>query len=147
MANGTESVTSHRINVGMMLVDGDCQGSILHLTEPLSFWGGLDPETGRIIDKSHPQCDRCVTNRILLLPGTRGSTSSPGVLVESLRLGTGPAGIILRQPDMTVLVAVNIAAELYGRSIPVLIVNRSEWSAFSAVGEASIRSDTIILSG
>ena len=37
MANGTESVTSHRINVGMMLVDGDCQGSILHLTEPLSF--------------------------------------------------------------------------------------------------------------
>ena len=105
-----------------VVIDGECQAETLVLEEPLSFWGGLDPQSGRIIDERHPQLGHSVTGRILIMPGTRGSTSSPGALCESLRLGTGPAGILLPAPNVTILTAVTVAAELYDRSIPVLAI-------------------------
>ncbi len=65
------------------------------LHEPLSFWGGIDPTEGRIIDPHHPQLGESITGRVLVIPAGRGSSSSSSVLAESLRLGTGPAAIVL----------------------------------------------------
>ncbi|HEX6988308.1 MAG TPA: DUF126 domain-containing protein, partial [Bacillota bacterium] len=76
---------------GQPLVDGTASGPLLRLDEPLSFWGGLDPASGRIIDRRHPQHGLAVTGRVLLMPGGRGSSSSSTVLAEAIRLGTGPA--------------------------------------------------------
>ncbi len=95
--------------------------SKLVLTAPLSFWGGFDPGSGEIIDRHHPQCGESVAGRVLHMPGTRGSTSSPGALVEAIRLGCGPEKIVLPQADMTVLTAVFVARELYGIEVPVEI--------------------------
>jgi len=106
---------------------GDCSAAVLVLDEPLSFWGGLDPGTGLIIDERHPQKGRSVAGRILLMPGTRGSTSAAGALCESLRLGTGPAAFILPAPDALILAAVSIAAELYDRVTPVLAIGLANW--------------------
>ena len=93
----------------------------LRLKEPLSFWGGLDPVTGRIVDRHHPQFGECIKGRKLVMDRTRGSTSSPGTLVEAIRLGNGPAEIVLREPDMTVLSAVRVAKTLYDVEIEVRI--------------------------
>jgi len=127
-----------KVKARLVIFDGECRAETLVLDEPLSFWGGLDPQTGRIIDQRHPQHGATVTGRILMLPGTRGSTSSPGALCESLRLGTGPAGILLPVPNMTILTAVTVAAELYQCSIPVLIVEQSEWDKLSLSKEIHI---------
>ena len=131
--------TAH-IKASLVLFDGECRAETLVLDEPLSFWGGLDPQTGRIIDERHPQQGATVTGRILILPGTRGSTSSPGALCESLRLGTGPAGILLPAPNVTILTAVTVAAELYQCSIPVLVVDQSEWDKFCLFEEIQMYS-------
>ena len=40
---------------GRWLHGESISGQILRLDEPLSFWGGLDPSTGEIIDQAHPQ--------------------------------------------------------------------------------------------
>ena len=98
--------------------------SVLQLEEPLSFWGGLDPETGIIIDIHHPQCGESIAGRILELPRTCGSTSSPGLLVEALRLGNGPAKVVIGEADMTIISAVFIAKELYDIDVPVVIDSR-----------------------
>ena len=111
----------------MVVFAGDCRAATLVLDEPLSFWGGLDPQTGLIIDEQHPQKGQSVAGRILLMPGTRGSTSAGGALCESLRLGTGPAALILPAPDALILAAVTIAARLYDRVTPVLAVNKADW--------------------
>ena len=60
----------------MVVFAGDCSAETLVLDEPLSFWGGLDPKTGLIIDEQHPQKGQSVAGRVLLMPGTRGSTSA-----------------------------------------------------------------------
>lgn len=95
--------------------------SELRLQEPLSFWGGLDPDTGRIIEKGHPQFGESIAGRDLFLPRSRGSTSSPAVLVEAIRRGNGPAKIIIGEPDMVVIGATFVAEQLYNVSVPVVI--------------------------
>lgn len=86
----------------------------LTLTEPLSFWGGIDPLTGKIIDASHPQVGESITGKVLRMPYSRGSSSSPSVLAESLRLGTGPVEIVLGRPDPMVVLGSVVARLLYG---------------------------------
>jgi len=44
-----------KVKARLVIFDGECRAETLVLDEPLSFWGGLDPQTGRIIDERHPQ--------------------------------------------------------------------------------------------
>ncbi|HEX6989949.1 MAG TPA: DUF126 domain-containing protein [Bacillota bacterium] len=99
----------------------------MRLDEPLSFWGGLDPATGRIIDRRHPQHGLVVTGRVLLMPGGRGSSSSSTVLAEAIRLGTGPAAILLTERDAIIALGAMVAGELYGRVCPVVWISPSTW--------------------
>jgi uncharacterized protein len=114
---------------GRTLVEGEANGPALVLSEPVSFWGGLDPSTGRIVEANHPQRGTSVTGRILVMPSGRGSSSSATVLAESIRAGTGPAGIVLREADDILVVGALAAEELYGVSIPVVLASPEAYDA------------------
>jgi predicted aconitase with swiveling domain len=103
-----------------VLVDGVATGELLRLAEPLSLWGGLDTETGLIIDRNHPQVGRSMTGAIVSMPHGRGSSSSSSVLAEALRVGTGPAGFILDTPDSILVVGSLVAHRLYGKVCPIV---------------------------
>jgi hypothetical protein len=105
---------------GRVLADGAAEGPALVLGEPLSLWGGVDPATGLIIDARHPQLGSSVTGRVLVLPAARGSSSSSSVLAEAVRAKTGPAAILLGEPDLILAVGSAVAEELYGVRVPVL---------------------------
>lgn len=100
---------------------GTARGRVLRLDEPLSFWGGTDT-AGRIIDRHHPQSGESVTGRVLVMLSGRGSSSSSSVLAEQLRRGTGPAAIVLGEPDAIVTLGAIVAAELYGVAVPVALL-------------------------
>jgi hypothetical protein len=121
------------------LVEGSASGAALVLEEPLSFWGGLDPASGAIIEASHPQRGEVVTGRILVLPSGRGSSSSATVLAESIRLGTGPAGIVLSETDDIIAVGALVAAELYGTMIPVVVASTRAFGAVNDGDRISLR--------
>jgi len=105
------------------LVSGEAEGEVLTLDEPLSFWGGLDPATGRIVDVHHPQRGEQVTDKVLVMPSGRGSSSSSSVLAEAIRAGTAPAAIVLREPDPILALGAIVARELYGRAMPVAVAD------------------------
>ena len=109
------------IRQGRSYVGGDAEGVALVLDAPLSFWGGVEAETGCIIDASHPQRGACVAGRILVMPGARGSSSSSSVLAEAIRLGTAPRGIVLASPDPILTVGALVARSLYGLSCPIVV--------------------------
>ena len=67
-----------------VLVDGRAEGRILKLRAPISFWGGVDPVTARVIDARHPDRGVSIEGRILCLPGMIGSSSAAP---RSARLG------------------------------------------------------------
>ena len=56
------------------------------------------------------------------MPSGRGSSSSSSVLAECLVNGTGPAAILLGEPDAILVAGAFVAAELGGPRCPVLVV-------------------------
>ena len=104
----------------------------LALAEPLSFWGGLDPDTGAVADRRHPQHGARVAGSVLVMPFGRGSSSGSSVLAEALRQGNGPAAIVLKAPDEIIVIGVLVAAELYGTECPVVVVAENDYE--TAVG-------------
>lgn len=111
------------------LVPGPIDGTILRLDEPLSFWGGVDAAEGKIVDQAHPQHGTRFEGRVVVMPGTRGSSGTPGVLGETLRLGVGPSAIIVPAPDINLVAGSLAAAALYGTTCPVLVLPDSDYSA------------------
>jgi predicted aconitase with swiveling domain len=100
---------------------GVASAPALRLRAPLSLWGGLDVETGRVIDRSHADLGACVSGRVLVMQGGRGSSSSSAVLAEALRLGTGPVAIVLATPDPILTVGALVAERLYGVRCPIVV--------------------------
>lgn len=109
---------------GEPLVAGRAAGRALILGEPLSLWGGLDPETGEIVDRRHPQSGQSVSGRILVLPWGRGSSSSSSILLEAVRRGTAPLALLLQESDPILVLGAAVALELYRRAPPVLVLGK-----------------------
>jgi hypothetical protein len=114
---------------GRVLFDGPAQGRAMVMSEPLSLWGGLDPETGLVIAAQHPRHGEDLTGRVLVMRSGRGSSSSSSVLAEAVRTGHAPAAILLREPDTILAVGAAVAAELYGIRVPVLVLRPPGHSA------------------
>ena len=99
----------------------DPAGRVLVLAEPLSLWGGVDPATGEIVDRHHPQRGERLAGRIVVMPAGRGSSSSASVLAELACAGVAPAAIVIGEPDLILSIGSAVAEELYGVEIPVLV--------------------------
>ena len=106
--------------IGQPLMPGAARGPLLKLRAPISFWGGIDSASGRIIDVRHPDHGRCIAGTILALPGTIGSSSSSSVLLELIHKGRAPAALILAAPDAILLLALVVAAEMGWAGPPAL---------------------------
>ncbi len=115
----------------LFLVAGEARGEVLKLDEPLSFWGGVDPETGEIIDLRHPQSGMSVKGKILMMPFGRGSSSGSSIIAEGIRSGSGPSGIIMMEADEIIALGSIVADEIYGKAMPVVIVDKSEYESFT----------------
>lgn len=111
------------------LAPGEGRGEALVLSEPLSFWGGIDAATGRIIDARHPDLGVGVAGRVLVLPSGRGSSSSSSVLAEAVRAGVAPAAIVLRDADPILALGSIVAWELYGAAPPVVVLPGQAYEA------------------
>lgn len=107
---------------GVTLVAGAADGPVLALAEPLSFWGGFDAATGKVIDRRHPDLGRCLTGTVVVVSAARGSSSGSSVLAEAIRAGTAPAAFVISTRDAILQVGAMVAAELYGRKCPILVV-------------------------
>jgi predicted aconitase with swiveling domain len=127
-----------RLLQGRPLVDGTARGIALVTDTPLSFWGGVDPHDGRIIDKRHPLDGDVLTDRILVLPSGRGSCSASGVLLESISNGTAPAGIIVSEVDPIIGLGAILGDELLGRTVPVVLIAPGELASIPDRANISI---------
>jgi len=112
--------------VTTVLVEGVATGPLMVLSDPLSFWGGVDPTTGTIIDRSHPAVGESVAGTILFMPYGRGSSSSASVIAETIRNRAGPLGFILGEADEIVVTGVYVANVLYGTCVPVVVTELPE---------------------
>lgn len=121
---------------GRTLVPGGVTAPVLLLGEPLSFWGGMDPHDGRVIDRNHPQRGSTLTGQVVAMAAGRGSSSSSSVLAEAIRLGTAPAALVLGEPDAVIALGALAAAELYGVHVPIIVV--AGWAELPPGGTVTV---------
>lgn len=112
---------------GRTLAPGTAEGEALVLAEPLSFWGGMEPASGKVVDAHHPQRGELLTGRIVVMPSGRGSSSASSVLAEAIRAGTAPAAVLLLEADPIVALGSVVASELYGASCPVVVLDAPDY--------------------
>jgi predicted aconitase with swiveling domain len=129
---------------GTMLVAGAARGIALVTDMPLSFWGGLDPNSGEVIDRRHPWSGQSVTNRVLALPHGRGSCSASGVMLEAVANGVGPAAIIVSRVDPIVGLGAILAEELLAQTIPVVLLADADRRSLHDGDEVAITPDGVV---
>lgn len=120
------------------ILSGTAEGAVLATTEPLSFWGGVDPATGQVIDVHHPLFGQNMAGRLLVMPGTRGSCTGSGVLLDMALNGKAPAALVFCEPEDVVTLGAMIAAEMFGKPLPVLRLTPEAHAQLARAGTARI---------
>ena len=89
---------------GHKVAKGKAEGEALVSREPISFLGGVNPETGAIVEKNHMLEGSKITGKILIFPLEKGSAAGSFILYEMVRNKTAPKGIINWRADPVITV-------------------------------------------
>ena len=89
---------------GRKISPGEVTGEALVTTQGLSFYGGVDPETGVIVEKDHELEGQSITGKVLVFPRGKGSTVGSYVLYQLAKTGKGPVAIINQETETIVAV-------------------------------------------
>ncbi len=112
---------------GRKISKGVAEGEVLVSSEPISFYGGVDPESGVIVENGHPLEGKSIAGRILVFPSGKGSTVGSYALYRLKKNGKAPAGIINRECETIVAVGAIIS------EIP--LVDKLEGDGYEKLGD------------
>ena len=76
------------------IAKGKGKGELIVSGEPISFLGGVNPDTGVIIDPNHELNGECIKDKVLFIPGGKGSTVGSYVIFQMMKNDTAPKAII-----------------------------------------------------
>jgi predicted aconitase with swiveling domain len=94
---------------GRSIVSGHVEGLALVSMKPISFLGGVDPDSGTIIEKGHDLQGKNIAKKILCFPNGHGSTVGSYVLYSLAKKGVSPKAIINQSADPVIVVGAIIA--------------------------------------
>ena len=94
---------------GRIIMKGKAENLALVTSQPISFYGGVDPLSGQIIEKDHELKGKSVKDKILVFPTGKGSTVGSYTLYRMKKNGMSPAGIINKECETVVAVGAIIS--------------------------------------
>ena len=125
-------------NKAISIVQKDIKGKVFKCCEGLSFWGGVDPHTGRIIDIHHPNHGSFISKKFLLMPTSRGSCSGSGVLLQLAQSELAPAALIFHETEEILTLGAIIADQLFDKQVAVLKVSKEIYNDLARADTAEI---------
>lgn len=136
-----------RAFAGRALVPGVASGTLIFSDVALSFWGGVNSQTGEVIDRHHPLSSQVIAGKILAIPGGRGSCTGSSVLMELIMNGHAPAGIIVSRQEEILTLGMIVADEVFGRSIPVVQLSEDSFATLRGCSRVGIVDNKVVLEG
>ncbi|RLF78886.1 hypothetical protein DRN32_06085 [Thermococci archaeon] len=94
---------------GRKIARGKAKGIALVSKKPLSFLGGVDPETGIVKDIESDIRGESIKDRILVFPRGKGSTVGSYVIYQLKKNGVAPRAIIVEEAETIVATGAIIA--------------------------------------
>jgi predicted aconitase with swiveling domain len=120
-ASSSQSLT------GRVIKSGTAGGYALVSTAPIGFLGGVDPETGIVIEPDHPLHGECVAGRVLVFPTGKGSTVGSYTLYWMAKEGTAPAAIINAESEAIVAVGAIISDIPMLDQVDIAQIKSGDW--------------------
>jgi hypothetical protein len=112
---------------GRLISKGKAEGRALVTSIPISFYGGVDPNTGVVIEKGHDLQGQSVKSRILVFPQGKGSTVGSYTLYRMKKNGTAPAGMINKECETIVAVGAIISEIPCVDKISIEKIKTGDW--------------------
>ena len=109
------------------ILPGTCRGRLLTTRQPISFWGCVDPVTGHISDKRHELFGESVSEKVLVFPFGKGSSTGSLMILELLRLNLAPAAIINTRTEPLLATGPVVGKHFYGKTFPIVNVDVSDF--------------------
>lgn len=122
---------------GRIIYKGKAQGEALVTSMPISFYGGVDPNTGIIIEKGHELNGQTIKDKILVFPQGKGSTVGSYTLYRMKKNGVAPAAMINKETETIVAVGAIIS------EIP--FIDKIDINRIKTGNKINIENDTINL--
>ena len=79
---------------GRKVVGGYAEGEALVSMDPVSFYGGVDPETGVVTEPGHAVEGRSIAGKVFVFPTGKGSTVGSYVIYRLKKLGKAPVALV-----------------------------------------------------
>jgi predicted aconitase with swiveling domain len=79
---------------GRKVVGGVAEGEAVVTKQPISFLGGVNPDSGRVVEKGHEIEGKCITGKVFVFPRGKGSTAGPYIIYAMAKRKTAPAAMI-----------------------------------------------------
>jgi predicted aconitase/predicted aconitase with swiveling domain len=127
---------------GTTHVRGKASGTLIASGLELSFWGGVNSQTGEVIDRHHDLSGHYLQDTVLAIPGGRGSCSGSGVMLELLLNNKGPKAILFERQDDILTLGVMVAEEIFGKAIPVVTMKPNDFRAILGMRGKTIYIDS-----
>ena len=127
-----------------VLIDGTASGDIIHCQEGLSFWGGVDPNSGTIIDIKHPQWGQSLSGKMVMMPTSRGSCSGSGVLLALALANIAPACLIFSEAEEILTLGALVAGRIFDKTIPVIRLSQEAYQAVQQAPSARLEKGQLI---
>ncbi|MDR0620994.1 MAG: DUF126 domain-containing protein [Deltaproteobacteria bacterium] len=106
------------------IVKGQLEAEVVFSHKPISFIGGVDPQTGVIRDPLSDCLGKSITDKVYVFPFGKGSSGAGLVLLEMARVGKAPAALINLRTDSVLMTGPLISREFYQK--PILVFNVDE---------------------
>jgi predicted aconitase with swiveling domain len=87
-------IAARTVLQGRKISPGRVTGEVLATRMGISFYGGIDPETGLVVEKGHELEGECIRNKVLVFPTGKGSTVGSYTLYRLKKAGYAPAAIL-----------------------------------------------------
>ena len=126
---------------GEALTAGSARGPVLFSDTALSFWGGVAPTSGEVIDRHHPLSGQIITGKVLAIPKGRGSCTGSSVLMEVILNGNGPSALVLEQTDEILALGAIVAELVFGHALPVVTVGSAAFARLRDAVWAEVLAD------
>ena len=114
------------------------QGTILATQQSISFWGGVDPATGLVVDPRHELFRQSISAKVLAFPYGKGSAAAPLILLELIKQGTAPAAIVNAETDPLLVAGPIIGRHFYCQAIPVVGLDDDSFAMLKTGKEAIV---------
>ena len=94
---------------GRAIFEGKAEGLALVSPSPMSFYGGVNPETGEVVERGSEIAGKSVRGRVLVFPYGKGSTVGSYVLYRLAKNGAAPCAIVNEKCETIVAVGAIIS--------------------------------------